>query len=78
MSDRKPVPVDLSVADSALLNVTMIAVGQLFDGEVIGLIVNDRKGIFIAPKPGLALRLFKFLATVNWEREKRIAEEHGE
>jgi hypothetical protein len=64
--------------ERAVVLEAMMALELVFQASSVGLIAQDARGVFIVPRPGMSVELFRALGTVDWQAEVRVAEEHSE
>ena len=76
MSDRRVEDAQLSSIEYAVVAQAMAALELVLKADSLGLIAQDDGGVFIVPRPGVSVELFRLLAEVDWRAEILIAEEH--
>lgn len=66
----------LDEAGREVFNLCVALLGNLLHGQVVGLLMVDRSGLFVSPRPGDEKDVLALCEAADWKSMRRLAEEY--
>lgn len=66
----------LTDEDDEMVRMAASLLSICLGATILGVIAQDDNGVYVLPHPTLALQVFDYLASVDWQKHRMIASEH--